>query len=572
MQTVSQHVVWSRQVCAGLVGLMALISISAALFAHGTLGNPLVRMLVRDVLPMPLTSVSRSFAVLAGFALLVLAGGLWRGKRAARWLTLGLLVLAVCVNLLTDGDWATALSAALLGGLLLWQRQAFTRRSDPPTLRRIPLFVCGGLIAIGLYALAGFALLPAFHPFTMAAAVRETGAQLLWAHGPYTHGIHGRAAWFLFSLRLLGAGLFGTTLLLALRPVLPQSLPSSERRDAADLRARFGTSSLAPFALDPDKALYHGAGVAGIVAYRVAHGVAVVCGDPIAAPGDVGPLAQEFAAFCSRQDWQVCFYEAQAVHLPDYAPLGLAALKIGEDAWIALPTFTLRGPSMSAIRHAVSKVARDGTTWRWLEPQHDAPLWHQLQVIERGWRAAQRGFALRFSVGQLPPHPDPATRYAVALAADGTSVLACCSFLPIPSVNGWALDLLRRAPGCPNGTMEFLLARALENLRDAGATWCSLGLAPLAETGSPVQTLAGRGLRALSMDRRVNAFYHYQSLIFFKRKFNPEWRSGYLLYPRTRALPRVLMAIARVHLPDLGPMLGRTIRSQLLSGAAIRMA
>jgi lysylphosphatidylglycerol synthetase-like protein (DUF2156 family) len=45
----------------------------------------------------------------------------------------------------------------------------------------------------------------------------------------------------------------------------------------------------------------------------------------------------------------------------------------------------------------------------------------------------------------------------VALAADGLSVLAYCSFLPIEGIGGRAIDVMRRANGCPNGTMEFLI-------------------------------------------------------------------------------------------------------------------
>ena len=291
------------------------------------------------------------------------------------------------------------------------------------------------------------------------------------------------------------------------------------------------------------------------MAYRVAGRVAVVCGDPIAAPEHVGKLAQTFVGFCARQDWRACFYEVQPRHLPDYAPLGFEAVKIGEDAWIELSKFTLKGPAVANVRHAVSKIMRDGLTFHLFDSRQDSRIWAQVQAIESSWRAAQGGIELRFSIGRLPDQPDPNARYTVALAADGATVLAYCSFLPIEGIEGLALDVMRRAPGAPNGTTEFLLARSLEYFRDTGFGWVSLGLAPLANVDTPRDSLLERGIRAIYSNPKVNAAYHYQSLFFFKRKFNPQWRGGFLLYPNALTLPAVLVAVVRVHVPTLGARL-----------------
>lgn len=544
-----------QRVSALLVAAMGLVSILSTLLAHGLFRDPALQELARAMLPMTIENASRTLALMSGFGLLLLARGIWRGKRMAWTLTLVILVFSAFLHMLKGLDWEEAVGAAVLGSALLSQQRQFVRGSDPPTLRRAPVFFAAGCAAIAVYGLAGFWLLRAFQPFSLTSALYEIAAQMIWTDGSYAGLVRGHAAWFLNSIGALSATLFGTTLLLLLRPVLPHRPRAADRQAADALLTVHATSSLAPFARDDDKQLYFGESVAGVVAYRVANHVAVVCGDPIAAPAHVGVLAREFQRFCRRQDWQVCFYEVQPRHLPDYAPLGFAAVKIGEDAWIELPKFTLNGSKISDIRHAVSKVERDGTLFRQFASDCDTAIWPQMQAIEARWRASQGGVELRFSIGRLPAQPDPRARYTVALAANGVTVLAYCAFLPIEAIGGWALDVMRRAEGCPNGTMEFLIARSLELFRDAGDVWCSLGLAPLANIDVSRNSLIERGIRAVYTNPKVNATYHYQSLFFFKRKFNPEWRGGYLLYPSALALPQVLAAVVRVHAPSVGPHL-----------------
>lgn len=536
-----------QRILAGLIALMGFANIASALLIHDVLRNRLLHAL----LPMEITSASRSLTLMAGFGLLIMARSLWHGKRAAWVLTMGLLGLSALVHLVKGLDWEESLSALVLGAMLFTQRRQFIRRSDPPTLRRVPLFVIGGILAICAYGMAGFWLLQPFHPFSLSSALQELYAAMTWSDGPYAALVHGRAAWFLDSLGLLSLMLGLSTLGMLLRPVLPLATSEADCQQAETLVRLYATSSLAPFTCGSDKHLFFGQTVAGVVSYRLARRVAVVCGDPIAAPEHVGDLAREFVAFCTRQDWQVCFYEVQPCYLTDYASLGFEAIKIGEDAWVDLSRFTLKGSKISDIRHAVSKVQRDGTQFRLFDVTQDAHLWQQMQDIESQWRAKQGGIDLHFSIGQLPRTPSPAACYTVALGNDGATVLAFCSFLPIEHIHGLALDIMRRAPHCPNGTMEFLIARSLEHFRDAGMAWVSLGLAPLANVDATRSSRIERNLRAIYTHPKVNAAYHYQSLFFFKNKFCPQWRGGYLLFSNTSTLPQVFAAVLQVHVAPL---------------------
>lgn len=544
-----------QRLCALLVAFMGIVNVLSALLVRDIARTALLRAL----LPLTISHASRTATLIAGFALVLVAYGLWRGKRTAWVTTIGLLGISVGVHLLKGLDWEEAGIAAGLMALLWVQRRRFLRRSDIPTVRLAPLVLAGGIVGITAYALLGFWALQAFQPWSLAMALQTLGAQVLWLDSPYAASIHGHAAWFLDSISVLSLCLVVLALGMLLRPALPRRPSAEDRQKLDDLLRRFGTSSLAPLARMSDKQIYLGEQVEGAVAYALSGRVAVVCGDPIAAPGDVGVLAQEFVSFCRQQDWQVCFYEVQPRHLPDYAPLGFDMVKIGEDAWINLPCFTLQGTPTRDLRHAVSKVTRDGSQLVVIDPQRDRRWWEAMQDAEAAWRAQQRGFLLRFSIGQLPRSPEAGARYIAVIDREGQALLAYCSLLPIPGISGYALDVMRRTPPCPNGTMEFLLAGVLGMLRDEGVAWCSLGLAPLANVDPDDSSMPSRAVRALYQHPSINAHYHYQSLFFFKRKFQPEWRGGYLLYPGPLALPTVLAAVLAVHLPPLS--LGQFLRA-----------
>lgn len=516
---------------------------------------------MRMLLPLEIERGSRHLAVVAGLALLAVGRGLWRGQRWTWRITIALLVSSAIFHLIKGLDWEEAALALGLSGLLLWRQRDFRAVSDPPTLARAVRALALSLVGLLVYTLIGGAMLQSQFAGGLAwsALFAELGARLLLTTGPLQPQTH-RAFWFLESFSVVGVTLLAYLIGAFLRPLVSRPAARHEHEQARELLRSYATSSLAYFALLPDKSLYFGRDIAGVIPYRVAANVAVVCGDPIVAPENLPALLHEFGEQCARSGWELCFYEVQAAQLATYAELGFHTLKIGEDAWIDLKQFSLKGKPIADIRHAVSKIEREGVSFRVLSQGQFSPAdeqaWAQMQSIARSQSRAD--FELQFSIGQLPPTPDPEARYSVAVGPDGTTVIACCSWLPIYAANGWALDVMLRTPDAPNGAMEYLIAQSLLAFQGAGAAWASLGVAPLADADveqDDERSLLQRGVRFLYEHPRVNEFYRYKSLFFFKRKFVPAWRSVYLVYSSRLSLPGTLYAVLKVHLPTIGPRL-----------------
>jgi phosphatidylglycerol lysyltransferase len=114
---------------------------------------------------------------------------------------------------------------------------------------------------------------------------------------------------------------------------------------------------------------------------------------------------------------------------------------------------------------------------------------------------------------------------------------------------GWSLDLMRRTGPLPPGSMEFLLATAIQALQAEGCALLSLSLAPLADitpdesSGTPDVIERARQL----VYERFGLTYNFRGLQAFKAKFSPRWEARYLAYPGVAQLPRVLLALLRAH-------------------------
>lgn len=567
-----QRILWRRGI-AVLIALMGLANIASPLLirveAH--------EYAVYALFPLEIVQGSRHLSVLAGLALLAMGRGLWGGKRWTWTLTLLALCGSAVFHLMKGLDWDEAAAALLLVALLIWQRNAFRARPDPPTIGRALGATLISLLILLCYAvIGGFFLRRFFHPHaTTPLVLQELGARLLMGTGPLHPGSR-HTLWFLESFSVMGSAMALYLIGAFLHSFVAPAAAPSERRQARTLIKQYGSSSLSYFALLPDKSLFFGQSATGVVAYRVAAEVAVVCGDLIVAPEEQAQLIEDFLDYCMEQSWEVCLYETQERNVALYETFGLHTLKIGEDAWIDLHQFTLKGKQIADIRHAVSKVEREGLTFHQLEPtgistpqpydettisssassQSPTPqlLWDQMHALVA---QTDRGkLEMQFSIGKLPPIPDPEARYTVVLEKDGLTIAGFCSWLPIYAVNGWALDVMQRSQTAPNGTMEYAIAQALLHFQQIGADWASLGVAPLADAAISVdedRSLIQRGVRFLYEHPRINELYRYKSLFFFKRKFAPSWRSVYLIYSSHLALPWVLYALLRVHLPEIGP-------------------
>lgn len=486
--------------------------------------------------------------IVCGFFILMFSYGIVRGKRQAWYAVVVLLSFSIFLHIAHHGTvLGTLLTIALLV-LLLLCGNAFHAKSDPPSVWRGNIAFLIGLGVVSLYTIGGFVFLyNEFEPVVDRLGIDTV--ILLMLSNTHMHLTSGTQA-FLFQHALpvlcFSAALYGMVLLL--RPVTATLLPDEvEQQSAAQLTHLYGTNSISYFALEAGKSYFFSASQKSVISYVLEGNVAVVAGDPIGPEEEMLTMMQEFIDFCRQQDWTIVFWQVRDVFADLYHSCGLHMLKMGEDAVVDTKTFTLAGKAMANVRSSAKRAEKEGLRVVFYRGQvQDCEQLAQMERISQTWLASKGGSEMGFSMGRFDPYGDEEQITALAVSA-ANKVHAFVTFVPIYGRNGWGLDLMRRAEVAAPGTMELLLARSIEHLKNAGADVVSLGLATLANASC---THDDETFLHTSIDFFTRLFGNQeknQSLFNFKKKFQPRWESRYLVFSSTLTLPRVGLALYHAH-------------------------
>ena len=334
----------------------------------------------------------------------------------------------------------------------------------------------------------------------------------------------------------------------------------SRAEDARRLLAGWGAAPMLYFALLADKRyLLSATGEREWgIAYRVVGRQALALGDSFGDPAAVPDAVDQYRKLCRTHGWKPVFYQTTPDHLGVYAQAGLKAVKVGEDAQIALGDFSLAGKKYVKLRNDLRRVEKAGVVLETYGP--DAPMpaacIAEMDAISESWRKAHRASEGWFAMGGFDPNSRlfAESRYFVARDTDTGRVLAFASFVPIfgaGKIEGWTLDLMRRQPNALHGVMDFLIVSAATRLAAEGSQLLSLGMSPLAGDDDAAETSATSHVRRF-LYTRLNRAYNFQGLHAFKAKFATHWEPRYLLYSGSLALASG--AVLQAHLkPPAAP-------------------
>ena len=267
----------------------------------------------------------------------------------------------------------------------------------------------------------------------------------------------------------------------------------------------------------------------------------VALGDPIGARESQEELVWRFRELSDHHAGWTVFYQVSGERLPLYVDLGLAVMKLGEEARVPLADFSLEGSARAELRTQRRRAERDGAAFEVLQPQQLPALLPKLQAVSDAWLEDKAVAEKSYSVGAFSH--DYISNFPVAVVRCGQDLVAFASLWIAGTGDEIAVDLMRFGPDAPRGAMDFLFVELMLWGRAQGYRWLNLGMAPLA--GLEHHPLAPAWHRVGNFVFRYGEhFYNFDGLRRYKAKFNPVWESKYLASPGGLALPRVLLDIS----------------------------
>ncbi len=489
--------------------------------------------------PLEVREGGRLTAVLSGFALLLLARGLWRHKQMAWLLTEVVLLLSIVADLVKGLDYEEAILAAVLAGYLWYQRQRFHALSDPPSLYQGLVTLVAATLFTLSYGVIGFYLLDRHFSvhFSLSAAAEQTWVMFTQFYDPGLQPITGFGRYFAGSIYAVGVVTYGYALWMLLRPVLlRRPADQNQRRKASTIVKAYGATSLARFALFPDKSYWFSPG-GSVVAYATRRHMAVALGDPIGPVSDVAAAVEGFSRFCSRNDWASAFYQVQPNHVDQYRTLGYEVLCIGHEEIVDLTTFSLQDSGNQDLCAIFKRFVGNGYRVVLHAPPLDDPLLAALRVVSDEWLSLAHSKERRFSMGWFDEDYICTTPVMVVYAPDG-SICAFVNLVTEYQHNELAIDLVRHRHAVEEGTLDFLFVSLFQWAKAQGYASCNLGLSTLSGVGENANDpTVERALRYIY--EHVTQFYNFKGLHEFKQKFRSTWSPRYLVFPGYARLPAV---------------------------------
>lgn len=489
------------------------------------------------------------------FAVAVLAGALAARKRIAWWVLLINVMIAVGFDIasLTQRDGSRledvgeflglTLHIAVIAVLLLSYGEFWAKVRSGAVLKAAAVLVAGNLVGIGV-AWGLLELFPgSLQPeYRLVYAVNRvsgfaTATPDLFVGKPHV---------FLNALM----GLFGALALMAAAVVLFQSqradnaLTGEDESAIRGLLAAYGKNdSLGYFATRRDKSVAFAANGRAAVTYRVEIGVCLASGDPVGDPKSWPQAITAWLQLCEQYGWAPGVMGASSTAAQVFREAGLSALQLGDEAILYPDKFRLSGPEMRAVRQAVTRARRSGLTVR-MRRHRDLSAAEMAEVIARAdaWRdtETERGFSM--ALGRLGDPADGDCLLVEAVEGAG-NVVGMLSFVPWGG-NGISLDLMRRSPQSPNGTVELMVSEVLQQADTVGVSRVSLNFAMFRSAFEQGAQLGAGPVARLWRALLVffSRWWQLETLYRSNMKYQPQWVPRYACYEDTRLIPRVGVA------------------------------
>jgi lysyl-tRNA synthetase class 2 len=540
---------WVPAAAGWTVGIIATLSLIASV-------SPAVRWIIKVprefvndyIFNFPDTSFAWAFV------LALLAAALAARKRIAWWILVGYMIAAIVWNVggLVPADERVIVDVGEVIGLCFHVAAilflVLARKEFWAKVRRGALLKAAATLVVGMAigTLVGWALLEV-SPGSLAREDRFLYAlnRVSAFAGADSSAFSGHPHVFVNAL----LGLFGALALMAAAIVLFQSqhaenaLTGEDESAIRGLLELFGKNdSLGYFATRRDKAVVFAPNGRAAITYRVEVGVCLASGDPIGDPKAWPAAIQAWLMLCQTYGWAPGVMGASSTGAEAFRKAGLNALQLGDEAILHPDNFRLSGPEMRAVRQAVTRARRAGATVR-IRRHRDIDREEMAHLIARAdaWRdtETERGFSM--ALGRLG---DPADGDCLLVeAVQNDQVVAVLSLVPW-GTSGVSLDLMRRSPQSPNGTIELMVSELCMQSEAIGINRISLNFAMFrsafeqgAQLGAGPVARLWRGLLVF-----FSRWWQLETLYRSNMKYQPQWVPRYACYEDARLIPRVGVA------------------------------
>ena len=494
--------------------------------------------------------------------MIVISGGLSKRKRRAWQISMVVIAASIVVGK------EESIFAGLLLVILIRFRNEFYAESDPTTRWRalglfLQLFSISLVFGVLLFAersryMVGIPTAGDVGLTVLRGLIGLSGPVLFY--GDRTQDV------VLLLLETLGALTVILPCVTFLRsPSARLVRPQEDVEALQDLIAE-ADDSLAYFALRDDKSIVWSQDKQVAIAYRVVAGAMLASGDPLG-PKELWPEAmREFKTIADRHAWLIGVMGCSDLASEMWVETcDFQSLEMGDEAILDIATFSLEGRAMRNTRQMVARAKRNGyeVSISPISLLSDSEL-HEWRVRAAEWRGKERERGFSMSLGRFGQRRDDKA-LLVAAKKDGKTE-AFLQLLPWGEKR-YSLDVMRRSPHADPGINELMITEFIEWSAKMEITHLSLNFAAfrsIFERGekhgaSPILRITRWALLIASKWIQIESLYRFNS------KFQPNWETRYLVFPKGGSIVRIGVAALEAEAFIIWPRLTAPWRWRRLS-------
>ena len=305
---------------------------------------------------------------------------------------------------------------------------------------------------------------------------------------------------------------------------------------------KYGTNPLSYLTLSDSLSTYSGKWE-GYIAYHHFLKTAIILGDPIVSSKDYNTVVEDIKNSFSSKKITLCFFLCKQNLITTLKQHGFKGLCFGQEALINLQKFDLSGKSKSSIRSSINYATKKHLHVEEYKYTRDKSqdIENEIVTTSHDWCKLQNMPELNFAFSHVDFNNYQDARYFTC--RDGGKIVGFLTYYPIFGKNSYYLDLTRRCIDAPRGTIDYLLVKSIEQLKQENIQNIYIGGSPLyyqfvnSTVNSPFTTNLFTLLQGL-----FEFFYPTKSEFFFKNKYATDWEP-YFIYYYPRFHMRIFLAI-----------------------------
>ncbi|WP_257984481.1 bifunctional lysylphosphatidylglycerol flippase/synthetase MprF [Neobacillus cucumis] len=484
--------------------------------------------IAQELLSFPIINVSHQLSVAAGFLLLGLSRGIEYSVKRTYDLTMLALILAALFSIFKGIDYEEAAFLIIVALLLRMSKGQFYRESYVLTWGKTIFDVTIVLIVTSMYILIGYFNLP------------NSKITIPKKFIPYVIVDYRD----LFSSAFIGLIIAFGILFIGYLISVPKKWKLESSKDHEDKIINhfsvYPGKVLSHLIFLHDKYIFWNEKKNVLISFQKYADKLIILGDPVGEKQEFSSAIEEFQETADLHGYTPVFYQVSDDMLPYLHGHGFAFFKLGEEAFVDLETFSLKGNKMKGLRALKYKFNGEKYYFDVLYPPYSNDLMEELREISDEWLLGgkEKGFSIGFfDENYLNKAP-------IAIVKDeNDQILGFMSIMCVyDDFKTVSVDLMRFKQSAPDGLIDFLFLSLIDWAMGEGYQRFNMGMAPLSNVGLSKFSFLSEKIAA-QIFLHGHFIYHFKGLRKFKEKYTDSWESKYLAYRRKSSLPIIMAQI-----------------------------